>query len=69
MIEQTRGADVFDYFWEWQRRQTVPRRNPIAELALDKCEEMFLRRNWESFAYWHAVYHRERAKALPHSIR
>lgn len=69
MIGQTRGADVIDYFWEWQKRQTVPQRNPVAEFALDKCEEMFLRRNHKSFAYWHAIYHRERAKTLPNSVR
>ncbi|MDA8110670.1 MAG: hypothetical protein M0015_18930 [Betaproteobacteria bacterium] len=34
----------------------------LREHALDKCVEMYNRGNWHGFAYWHAVYLRERRR-------
>ena len=59
MIEKTHGYDVVADFWEWyQRRQ----HSPLASHALDKCEETFMRCEWDRFGYWHAIYVRERLK-------
>jgi hypothetical protein len=41
MNDCKRCADVIDFFWERQRLYKEPRSNAIAELALDKCEEMY----------------------------
>lgn len=57
MVDPTRGADVIDFFWEWQKRRS---RNGLAELALDKCAETYKRRDWDGFAYWHRIYCRQR---------
>jgi hypothetical protein len=65
-VEQTRNADVIDFVWESQERLTQRPPNPVAELALNKCEEMLQGRDWDGFGYWHAIYHRERAKAPIH---
>jgi type II restriction/modification system DNA methylase subunit YeeA len=56
------GADVISLFWEWQRRHTDLKTSALAELALDKCEERLIKREWEGFQYWHAVYLRERRR-------
>jgi len=55
-------ADVVDFFWEWQERRNPQSSSPLGELALDKCEEMMMRRDWPGFDYWLRVYHRERAR-------
>lgn len=57
MIEKSRNYDPVVDFWKWyQHRQ----HNPVANLALDKCEESARNREWTRFGYWHAVYLRER---------
>jgi hypothetical protein len=56
------AADVVDFFWEWQRRHRDSRTSALAELALDKCEEMLMWGKWDGFGYWHAVYLRERER-------
>ena len=35
--------------------------NGILELALDRCEETFMRSDWNGFGYWFRVYRREKA--------
>jgi len=37
------------------------RHNCILELALDKCEETFMRSDWNGFGYWFGIYRREKA--------
>jgi hypothetical protein len=59
-------ADVIDFFWERMRRQDPLASSPLAEMALDRCEEMMLRRDWAGFGYWLGVYRRERARILTH---
>jgi hypothetical protein len=82
MNDRTRCADAIDFLSEWQRRQKNRKSEPIAELALDMCEEMFQQRNWEGFAHWHAIYcsarsssqhleagrHRDHQIATPHVL-
>jgi hypothetical protein len=62
MIKDARGYDVVVDFWEWYQRREA-RYNPLASYALDKCEEMSQKRQWDSFGYWHTIYLRERRKA------
>ena len=64
MIEKMQSYDVVADFWERYQRRHERAHGPIARLALDKCEETFMRREWDSFGYWHTIYHRERFKAL-----
>jgi hypothetical protein len=56
------NGDVIDFFWEWYRRRKPTRRSSLGELALDKCEETLLRRDWQGFGYWHAIFVRERRR-------
>ena len=35
--------------------------NGILELALNKCEETFMRSDWNGFGYWFRIYRREKA--------
>ena len=56
------GYDPIVDFWEWYERQLGRERNPVASLALDKCEETFRRCEWDRFGYWYAIYRRERPK-------
>jgi hypothetical protein len=56
------SADVISLFWEWHRRHTGPKTSALAELALDKCEERLIKRDWDGFQYWHVVYVRERRR-------
>jgi hypothetical protein len=56
------GYDVITDFWEWYQRRHAQEHDPIANLALDKCEETFGRGDWDSFGYWYAIYLRERPK-------
>lgn len=58
------SKDVIVDFWEWYQNRNARYYNPVAEHALDKCEEMLQRRQWESFGYWHRIYLRERRKNL-----
>lgn len=60
--------DVVDFFWEWQRRRASPKTSALADLALGKCEETLIERDWQRFRYWHAVYLRERRR-LSHAAR
>jgi hypothetical protein len=60
MVRTTNDYDVIVDFWEWYRRREARHRNPLAGYALDKCEETFSKCEWNSFAYWHAIYLRER---------
>jgi hypothetical protein len=64
MIEKTRDYDVIVDFWEWYQRREAGRQNPLASYALDKREEAFIKREWNRFGYWHAIYLRERPKSL-----
>jgi hypothetical protein len=43
-----------------RRRHEQIRTSPLAEHALDQCEEAFRRGDWRKFGYWHAVFLRER---------
>jgi hypothetical protein len=56
------GYDVIADFWEWYQRRQAREHDPIARLALDKCEESFRESQWDSFGYWYAIYLRERPK-------
>jgi len=62
MIDKTQGYDVITDFWEWYQLREA-RRNPLANYALDKCEETFRKCEWKSFGYWYAIYRRERPKS------
>jgi hypothetical protein len=61
MPQKVPGRDVIVQFWEWYEHHHPRIRNPIASLALDKCEKALLDRDWHKFAYWHAIYLRERS--------
>jgi hypothetical protein len=63
MTEKTRDYDVIVDFWEWYQRREAGRQNPLASYALDKCEETFIKCEWDRFGYWHAIYLRERPKS------
>jgi hypothetical protein len=54
--------DVITNFWEWYQRRQAREHDPVARLALDKCEETFRECDWNSFGYWYAIYLRERPK-------
>jgi hypothetical protein len=56
-------TDVVVDFWEAYERQHAHKHGPLAKHALDKCEETFLRGEWERFSFWHAIYARERARS------
>ena len=58
------SKDVIVDFWEWYQNRKTRYYNPVAEHALDKCEEMLKQRQWESFGYWHRIYLRERRKSV-----
>ena len=64
MTDKTRDYDVIVDFWEWYQRREARQQNPLASYALDKCEEMLIKREWDRFGYWHAIYLRERPKSL-----
>ena len=53
---------VIDFVAVRRRRR---RRMPggwLRDHALEKCVEMYDRSDWQGFAYWHAVYLRERRR-------
>jgi hypothetical protein len=60
MIEN--HSNVIIGFGEWRQRRNERRHDPLANHALDKCEEAFKKREWRNFGYWHAIYMRERQK-------
>jgi hypothetical protein len=62
MAGPSREYDVIVDFWEWYRRREERQSGPLANYALDKCEETFSRREWTSFGRWHAIYLRERRR-------
>ena len=43
-----------------RRRPEQIRTSPLAEHALNQCEEAFRRSDWQKFGYWHAVFLCER---------
>jgi hypothetical protein len=53
-------SNVINFTCEWYRRNSADRSNRIGELALGRCEEAFLRRDWEGFAHWHRIFGRAR---------
>jgi hypothetical protein len=55
-----RDRSVADSLELRRRRNDKTRTSPLAEHALDECEEAFGRRDWPRFGYWHAVFLRER---------
>lgn len=65
MIKKAPERDAVVHFWDWYERRCARQRSPIANLALDKCEEALAKRKWTEFAYWHSIYLRERP--LPHT--
>jgi tRNA nucleotidyltransferase (CCA-adding enzyme) len=65
MNDKSQRCNVVTTFEEWYERRYARQHGPLAGYALDRCEETFTRRAWDSFAYWHAIYVRERRKA-PH---
>jgi hypothetical protein len=64
MTGPSRDYDVIIDFWEWYRRRQERQSGPLANYALDKCEEAFGRCEWTNFGRWHAIYLRERRKAF-----
>lgn len=62
--------DVVADFWQWYRRRQALRDSPLADHALDKCEETFRKSEWDRFEYWHRIYLIERMRhgaSLPKS--
>lgn len=55
MIEQTHRYDVIVDFWEWYQRRMNAKYDPLANLALDKCEDAITKREWDNFGYWHEI--------------
>jgi hypothetical protein len=58
-------SSVIDLASERRCRRERPRRSNLREHALDKCEEAFVLRDWDGFAYWQAVFQRERKRSEP----
>jgi hypothetical protein len=56
----TRDTDVVVSLDLHRRRHRQIQTSPLAEHALDQCEEAFRRSDWQKFGYWHAVFVRER---------
>lgn len=55
MVEPSRDYNVIADFWEWYRRRQERQSGPLANYALDKCEEFFGRREWTNFDRWYAI--------------
>jgi hypothetical protein len=53
-------GNVIDFCGEFRRRSNRAHSSALREHALDKCEEMFMRRDWNAFAYWLAIFQCER---------
>ncbi len=62
MTKSKPGPNVVANFWEWYQRRQERERDPLARYALDKCEETFMRSEWDRFGYWFAIYRRERPR-------
>jgi hypothetical protein len=62
MFESSGHNNIVVEFREYHSRQQ--NRNSILELALNKCEETFMRSDWSGFGYWFAIYRRERMRRL-----
>jgi hypothetical protein len=58
MVERIHTYDVVVDFWQWFQR----RHDPVANLALDKCEDALAKCDWDGFGFWHRIYLRERSK-------
>jgi hypothetical protein len=63
MAHTTSDYDVIVDFWEWYRRRQERQSNPLANYALDKCEETFRKCEWNSFGHWYEIYLRERPRS------
>jgi hypothetical protein len=64
MIDTDRDDHAVLDFRKWYRRRYEWQRGIVARHALDKCEDAFLQREWNGFAYWYAIYRRERSKLM-----
>ena len=60
MTESERCPNVVANFWEWYERRQERRPSPLANYSLDKCEEAFMRSEWDRFGYWFTIYRAER---------
>jgi hypothetical protein len=67
MVQTRSHSDVIVQSWEWYERRHAGGHGPVANLALAKCEEALVKRDWETFAHWHAIFVRERC--LPQIAR
>ena len=56
----TRDTNVVVSLHLRRRRQDQIRTSPLAEHALDQCEEAFEHSDWQKFGYWHSVFLHER---------
>ena len=56
------GYDVITDFWKWYERRYSRQHGPIADLALDNCEDAFGKCEWSKFGYWYEIYRRERPR-------
>ena len=62
MTQTMGGPDVIADFWEWYERRQKRVQSPLAEYALDRCDETFRRCDWDRFGYWFSVYRRQRRR-------
>jgi hypothetical protein len=69
MREELRHHDVIADFWDWYQLRHERDHGPLARHALDQCEETFQRCEWDKFAYWYAIYLRERPKSPSSRVR
>jgi hypothetical protein len=60
MNDKLRGSDVVIDLRDRYERRNTRESDALAAYALDRCEEMFRLRAWDSFGYWHAIYVRQR---------
>lgn len=55
-------GNVIDFLAARRRRRRRIQGSSVRDYALDKCVEMYKHSDWRGFAYWHAVYLRERRR-------
>jgi hypothetical protein len=55
-------SKVVDFMREVQRLGERRRSLALHDNALGMCEEMFILRDWKGFAYWYAIFQRERRR-------
>jgi len=60
MTETVRCPNPVANFWEWYQCRQERGPSSIARYALDKCEEAYMRSEWDGFGYWFEIYRRER---------